>query len=889
MRGMRKHSLLLVGVAAWIGMAGAVQGALVEAEGGEAIGKVLKAEGGGPAAGEQGFGGTGSGQWRYAVGGEKTWADYAVECTLRLVKPASKRDMTESCAFATYHALGKLGGYEAAVVVRHESPQKHYRVAVSTMWKEILLWRPTGGIVQVAEFPFELGADYKLNVACRGRRITVAVDGKTLIDWWDTADPVAAGQVGLGLKEGEAYFMSLKVSALARQTQPAPAHKPQLRQTQWHGQPWFFDGAEPICHYRKNVNSLDHMKFLPGYRGLMHTTNAIMDKKRFYPKKVIESKVTGGGASITMDTVAVDPKTGSAITCATHLVIGFDAKTGLYTYDQDCAVDVPSDETGKVARRWDHGDPCVLGAVGRATTQDPKAFKAFWKWGVIQNAEGNVYKVPFNHNGHFLAKGASGSFINPKGGKWLIVGDSVVCPFVQVRGMQGAYDGTVHVEHCWWAYDMHTRFSPTRDETGQIAAGRYVSKVSYGALRKVDADKLLAAATFENPVDIDAKAVLFTAGLGYAERFDKEVLLATPHAEHQIKFAVLDRTVGFDDKVSLRLDPFCESWMLTGSSYFMPAYGKRNRISFQVKTRDVTGDGPTIGFGRMDKPIGVFYPTGVTGTKDWTKVEFVTHEPIKGWGVYLFFRNSGGGTVWIDNFKMEALGKDATTDAPAGRPYPLDPKDKDVVLRWTADGAAGGVMDASGYGHHGRCFGNVQRVTDGKRQVLELDGKSHIWPLQTANLTLKPPYTMVYDLKPESEGMLFYAGFQYGIRLEGKGPKMVLQYRNAGGKPFNSKAFVQKGVWQRLVIVAEADQVKLYRDGELVEALAEKPRALNWMLFAGSSWHRHVSLFGTGAGAMARIYRDPPNLCLKGRVAGVTFYSRALTEDEIRTMGGSDK
>ena len=113
-----------------------------------------------------------------------------------------------------------------------------------------------------------------------------------------------------------------------------------------------------------------------------------------------------------------------------------------------------------------------------------------------------------------------------------------------------------------------------------------------------------------------------------------------------------------------------------------------------------------------------------------------------------------------------------------------------MVLDWRFDGdAAGGVLDASGYGHHGKFFGAITRVTDGDRTVLELDGKSHIWPLQTPGLALEPPYTMVYDLSPEAAGNveLFSASFQFGMSLEFSTAGYRLLYRNAGGKPFYSK------------------------------------------------------------------------------------------------------
>lgn len=118
---------------------------------------------------------------------------------------------------------------------------------------------------------------------------------------------------------------------------------------------------------------------------------------------------------------------------------------------------------------------------------------------------------------------------------------------------------------------------------------------------------------------------------------------------------VIDRSVGYDDKYSLRLDGQTEAWTNTGVSYFMSGYGKKNRVTAWVKTENIQGEGLSIGFRLMDNDYEEFHPSGITGTKDWTKMEFVTTGPIDHWGVTLIFRNSGTGTVWIDNFKIEPL------------------------------------------------------------------------------------------------------------------------------------------------------------------------------------------------------------------------------------------
>ena len=322
------------------------------------------------------------------------------------------------------------------------------------------------------------------------------------------------------------------------------------------------------------------------------------------------------------------------------------------------------------------------------------------------------------------ARHRNGRPLKADGGIWVVVGDPVLSPVVEIRGLP---EGFSHVSagHCWWAYDMHTLFH-AKTVDGKVPPGEYVSSVRYTGMSAAEANTLLAQAEFYKPGDLSAVVPVYTAGVGYTERFDREVLLASPHQEHLIWAGVIDKTVGYDDDSSLRLDGPMEAWTITGSSYFMTGYAKRNLITAWVKTKDVRGDGPTVGFRRWDNNYGEFYSTGITGTTDWTKIELVTTGPFNFWGVTLYWRNAGTGTVWIDNFKIEPLGEGEVTDVAPGRSYPLAPADPDVVLRWGGEGAPDGVLDASGYGHHGKFFGGAGWVQEGDRRVVALDGDGYI-------------------------------------------------------------------------------------------------------------------------------------------------------------------
>jgi len=859
--------------------------ALLDAPSGAEIAKGLKTDDTSWTAGTRGYGGSADGKWTYALGGGADWADYRVSCKLKLVTPATGRGGMEMGGFRWYYAMRDLGGYEAAVIVRHASEKQHYRVMVSSMWKELVLWRPTGGVVQVVGYPFQTGKDYALTVTCRGPQITVAVDGKPLIDWWDTAEPVLNGQVGLARKEGKSYFRNLKVESVGKPAGPAPAHKPNFTERQWHNLQYFFDGNEPIFVLTKK-NDLDQMKFKPGYRAAMLTANYLCDRRRFYPTQITDSKVAESGTRLVLDVTSADPKTKSKIPMKSRVTVTYDAKTGMYVYDQRITLELPDDEAPKVAPVWDLGSPWFLGGAGWSQTRDPNPFRPLYTWSVWRADDGKYYKIPMNHNGYFLGTvNPGGGLLYLDGGEWVVLGDPIVNPLMRFPGLSDRYS-RLKITHCNWDYEMHMQHE-VRKVDDKIEPGTYTTRVLYTAMSGKKADALLAKAKFYKPKDVTVKIPVYTAGVGRVETFDKEVLLASPHTEYRIVAGVLDRAVGHGDTMSLRLDGASEAWTLTGPSYYTSAYGEKNRITYWVKTKDVTGEGPTIGLRTSDSSETAFYPSGITGTKDWTKVQF-TFEPKNvrnWWGVFVHFRNSGSGTVWIDDFKIEPLDAGATVKEPAGVPYPIKPADPDLVLRWDGNGDNASFVDTSGYGHHGKVFGDAAWTGKGSRRALTLDGDTYVWPLPTQHLTPGVNSTMVFDLKPQGAGRLVAWGWDYSYKLAQDGSKFKFGYQRGNGRHVVwSKPLLNAGKWQRLAIVAHEKQIKLYVDGTFVEALTVDLVKGAWCQHVNTGYHPHPSLFGGGPGDMSLKNRRVHS-CIKGQVGAVTIYKRALSADEIAKLG----
>lgn len=399
---------------------------------------------------------------------------------------------------------------------------------------------------------------------------------------------------------------------------------------------------------------------------------------------------------------------------------------------------------------------------------------------------------------------------------------------------------------------------------------------------------LLARAGLYEPLDADVRVPVFTAGVGHTESFDKDVLLASPHTEHRIWAGRLDRAVGHGGGVgasSLRLDGPTEAWTPLGPSYFVTPFAKRNRVTAWVRTENASGEGPAIGLRRLQDNTAEFHATGLTGTRDWTPVSYVTEFPGDSFGVLLFVRNSGGGTVWFDDLRIEPLADDAPANASRARP--LAPgaavADPNLVLRWAGDGDASCLLDASGHGHHGKLYGTAAWGDDGGQRTLALDGRStYLWPLTSPRLNLGPDSTVVMDVKPETAGCLGDWGFKFQIRMEGAGPEFALAYQPSGGASVQSRPFLKAGSWQRLAIVTTPDAVLVYRDGELMERLAVKPVAGDWSLHHQTTWHRRLSFFGHGPGDMGLV-AEASGGHWKGQVRSVSVWNGALPADRLRT------
>jgi erythromycin esterase len=134
--------------------------------------------------------------------------------------------------------------------------------------------------------------------------------------------------------------------------------------------------------------------------------------------------------------------------------------------------------------------------------------------------------------------------------------------------------------------------------------------------------------------------------------------------------AGIDRKVFKEGKVSAYVrmkDSKPGHFGTLGQSFLAKAYqGKRVRLSAQFKTKDVKagtglwmrveGKGKMLGFDNMpDRRL--------SGTKDWARAEIVLDVSDKATVIVIGMLLVGDGQVWVDDFKVEVVGKEVQATA----------------------------------------------------------------------------------------------------------------------------------------------------------------------------------------------------------------------------------
>ncbi len=195
----------------------------------------------------------------------------------------------------------------------------------------------------------------------------------------------------------------------------------------------------------------------------------------------------------------------------------------------------------------------------------------------------------------------------------------------------------------------------------------------------------------------------------------------------------------------------------------------------------------------------------------------------------------------------------------------LGAEDKSLVAKWTFDQANGAVAkDSSGNGNDGQIH-DAEYVKRGNGFALKFDGvKSYVDCGNKPSLLLDKAVTVSLwfcpDAVPEAEPALAVMGdLSYGLTYYKDG--RTYWYINNGGNNLGTPLIV--GEWQYLVGAYDGKSMSLYVNGKLISSKdLTQPISCTGSLM--------MSLRGGSF--------------LKGQLADVAIYNRALTAGEVAAM-----
>jgi len=830
-------------------------------------------------------GGKASGDWTYQAVKGPAGPDYTVDFDLRIdTSSTSRKGKWEGggWVWANYQNDINIKGYEAGLVMRKKG--KHfYRVMFSTPFQEVLLWSTRGGFLQVMPCKLETGKVYQVSASAQGPHVSVTIDGKKAIDYWDRTAPLPAGGAALGLHEGAAFFRNVRVTALPAFKGDIPPHRPNFRFRDWNGTRWAWDGAEPLFLVQGCYGQ--EAKLVPGYKPQMNMYWYWISYSgdKFYANRLKAFNVKEEGDKLHFEVVATDKGKKTWLTGRTDVTLSYDTARHRYVYDHVSDLTIPDGHTLHFTYPLEFTDPVIMAHLGSASTHG-KQWETPHPWSVYKHVTGKLYKVPHNHCNWYPGynepayNAAKGQYLAPKGGFWAVVGDPVANPIFIVQDSSKP-DSKFHTELCGWGFDVHMQWYPIK-RGGTLQPGTYRVKWRLTSVDGKQGDAWLAQAGFCAPGDLNTELLVYTGGVGHVERFDKVVKHATPFYEYAWGDSSLqDATVGRGDSASLRLVGPRRADTTVGASHFMEGVAKDtlHEVSAWVKTRDVRGEGPGMTFG------GQTYVPRITGTTDWQRIGFVCKPTPPLYIVPLRLFNSGSGTVWFDDFRIRPMKKGEKPVPPiAEGPNPLVKPDAPAgrTLDWSTKSDARDpgrtLLDLSGRGSHGRLEGTARIVDDGNLRVIELDGKTGY--ATGGDFVFKPPQTFAIWLKPgKFTGTTSHVATggdwrrAWSLFLQGAPQAKHLQFRPWGQRFVFSRP-VPQDTWTHLAFVDDGKAIRIYWNGEEVEAKEELSGSGNWTTMRGPL------VLGT------RITYGKPTNGFAGRLAGCGLWNTALDAKAVKAL-----
>jgi len=824
--------------------------------------------------------------WSQILMGSPRWRDVAAGVDLTVLRPTGTGPGWGGETYKRYWNDENLRGFDAALIVRCESPESMYRVQVATRTGEVALWKPSAGVVNVGRLALEPGRTCRIAVQVAGSRIRVYADGELVMDYLDPRPGPKAGRIGLGVCNSDVAFDNLTVAPLGKElvrAWPRYPESPDFSYGPWQNGFAMFDRGEPVCWVDTKQRLLHRVKLRRGGAPLFldfASWKAVPRTAEFRDQPMQVDVERDGPELLLKFSSRYSPNADSF----RKLHLTYEADTGRYIYDWETVLSF-EDPTNLTPGYWraEFIDPIWYNAWG-PPGQVQRPWRCEYTTGLISGPKGAVYRRPLNHDSNRTRDTITHL---PSPWSWSGMFPSAdLSPVVEIEDVDSR---GIYTEMCHAFYDFHYIFTGTQG--AKEAAPAYRVKFRYIGYPPEKSKKLLASAVLHPGFDNSRPEVRNTNyrnalslhgafNLEYpfcttpVNRFSNLVSIADTYSGRGWygDYAV-DKTQGYDDSFSIRFDGPRAAYGFFGQDHgFDRLEGGRLAVEFMLKTRGVTGDGlhVAVGNGWQHWQWEQHLVTNLKGDNDWQAVRFVFEPGGRCYSITVVLKMNGNGTAWVDNFAIRKAADDEVSELPPAARVVEAPYGQVMDLRCD-EGSGPGTTDRSGWGNGGLLVG-PQWVRDEERWVLRFDGVDDYINVPHAN-SLNPldRVTLEAWVKPDADTghstQIMAKYFDLLLALYGHETpyQAVGTFRAAARGRVEGRRDIEAGRWHHLAQTYDGQRVRLYVDGKPVaeaELSGNLAASLN-PLFIGT------------------YLPHEGNAWYKGLLGGVRMHWRALGAEEI--------
>lgn len=866
--------------------------------------------------------------WSWIVSGDENGRDYRLKATLTVrerIPPRGDRNEVHDRSDGRwrYWAGAYAPGCDAALLIRYVHPWHCYRVQFSVSRQEVILWKQFGGVLQVAPCETRLGVPFRVTVEAVGAHLTVSVDGEKKLDYWDRCLPELSGKIGLGVYSSKVAFSKIALTPLKVGPTPPP-HVPKFVWQKWRGEYWLFDRGEPLLRWSSGKGRAAYIcdvKLRRGYRPLFHTRLGW----RFFYHGPTHSVITEDAAAEVDRTghLRIRFKTlHPTLKIAADYAVTpeYEAGTGMYRYTVDTFLEALQALTDAVHMDPEFTDPITYNSKfpGKGVSH-PWPF-AGHLWQVGLNG-GRWRRAPIHQELGFEGNGGPGNkhTIDAEG-IFFLYPDMAACPAILGRNLErGWLEST-----CVWGFDYHCRtrlFTGTQNvPSGSSQRFSYVLTALPPGEAKRHFESAVLYATYQAPAAADLNA--FPWGYPVWKPLSNNFAALTgvhePHFDAAVTFGggkgrlgpdssyvrdyvpALDRTVGHGDTMSLVLHG-PGSLGTSIKEYQQETFAAKYLLSAWVKTERVRGNGvalsASVAYPRPSKRKDLgktdTFHVGLTGTHDWTRVNWVTSifHDTEGCGIGILL--DGSGTVWVDDVVLRPLKPHETLSV--SQPAPWKPADDILLMDLRMDEGHGkGLYDYSRNRQYGRLREGCSWVREDGRWAVRFQSGG-LSPAATARRDrslskkipnaakyyehrwLKPGFSLEVWVKPEArspnpEQTLMHDRESFYLKLLGTAAPYGLRatsMNEGGGTDIRVPPLIRADEWSHIAFVLDWEERKkacVFVNGKLVgEAPLHGPL---WFF----NWKDYYCIGQTWAYRGTRY---------SGLMRGLRMWGKALTQEEM--------